>query len=115
MDEIIIEPNYTTSRLDDDDRLDSSFINVIKSYNNCSNIEILSFPYGSDFVINENKEIIRNAVSIKNIAIGLTAFDRNIYYCGNHSRVHNFFKTYYDLNISMYSVCCSEYCDSKRK
>jgi len=116
MDEIIIEPNYTTSRLDDDDRLDSSFINVIKSYNNCSNIEILSFPYGSDFVINENKEIInRNAVSIKNIAIGLTAFDRNIYYCGNHSRVHNFFKTYYDLNISMYGVCCSEYCDSKRK
>ena len=106
---------YTTSRLDDDDELANNFISTLNTYNNVNNIQVISFPLGRDFILDSNLQIIyRKTVFIKNIAIGLTAFNMNIYLCGNHSQIHNKYLTYYNSNIPMYSVCCSEYCDSKR-
>lgn len=112
----IIHDEYTTIRLDDDDDgLNNRFIETLNNYNyNDMKNKILSFPKGKKFKV-DNNIIFGNNIKYLNIALGLTAFNMNIYKCGDHTKINDKYDVIYNNDIEeAYYVCCSEYCDKKK-
>ena len=107
---------YTTIRLDDDDGLNNRFIETLNNYNyNDMKNKILSFLKGKKFKV-DNNIIYGDNINYSNIALGLTAFNMNIYECGHHKKINNKYDVIYNNDIEeAYYICCSEYCDTKRK
>lgn len=103
---------YCTIRLDDDDALNSNFIEKTKKYK--KNESILSFPRGQKITIKNNKIIYGDKTNIKNIALGLCAIGMNIYNCGNHTKVHEKYNVIYDNTPNMYLLYCSKNTDTGR-
>ena len=110
------EPNvssYCTIRLDDDDGLHTSFFQQLqkyKKYNKC----IVSFPMGKRVSIQNGNIKYGSVYKARNIAIGLCAIGMNIYHCGEHTKVHQKYKVFYNNTPRMYLINCSPYCDTKR-
>lgn len=100
----------TTVRLDDDDALAPSFISKLRKYEDQLIYQIISFPNGRKFKGKERKDHVQ-----KNIALGLSRINGNIYRCGNHSKIDQKFNVFYDESPRMYLLCCSDFCDTKRK
>ena len=115
IDKQISHDEYTTIRLDDDDGLNHKFIEILNNYNyNDMKNKILSFPLGKKFKV-DNKIIFGDNTNFKNIALGLTAFNMIIYNCGDHTKINNKYDVIYNNIEEAYYLCCSEYCDTKRK
>lgn len=109
--------NYSTVRLDDDDGLNPYFIEIINDYyTKKSDIKIISFPKGikikkeNNILYAEKKEFY-----YKKIAIGLTMFDDNIYFAGNHVTIDEKYQVFYDEKPDMYLIYSSNICDTQRK
>jgi len=106
--------NYATVRLDDDDGLNTDFCSILLKYKEEKNT-IVSFPYGRSIVLDNNNIVYGSDVFYKNIALGLSAINFNIFRAGNHSLVHQKYKVIYDNSTEMYYLNCGEYCDTQRK
>jgi len=125
---------FTTIRLDDDDGLNKNFIKIINSYDfkeNCG--KIISFPKGIEYTINSTK--LSHHVEDKNFhtppppnilygkqifyplnAMGMCGVGMLIFNCGDHTQVGNKYEVIYNDTLNdAYYMCCSEYCDTKRK
>jgi hypothetical protein len=111
------EKEYATVRLDDDDGLNINFIDKLNLvYKTSKKSEIFSLVNGRKATIEGNKIFISNKKTIyKNIALGLTWFNGNIYSAGMHKTIHERFEVIYDESPGMYLLYSSEFCDSKRK
>lgn len=101
----------TTIRIDDDDGLSHDYLEKLSQYKK----GVVSFPRGVKFKLEDNKIIAGEKVRQKNIALGLARINGNIYACGNHTRVHEKYEVTYDESPDMYLLCCSDFCDTKRK
>jgi hypothetical protein len=106
--------NYTSMRLDDDDGLCSQFLENINKYSDQKN-KIISFPNGIRYTINNNKILFGSKIILPKLALGLTAIGFNIYTAGDHRKVDEKYEVIYDNTNDSYFVCCSEFCDTKRK
>lgn len=105
---------YATCRIDDDDALHRDVVRMVRARNQRDGT-LLSFPWGRRF------EWTGEAVTISpfeycqpNNAQGLTAYGMNVYGCGRHTTVDDFYDVTYDYARGMYLVCCSEYTDTQR-
>ena len=106
---------YATTRLDDDDGLDTQFLQNLNRYGDKQG-SIISYPMGAEFTLASDRDIIKGRqVKLPKIACGLTALGMNIYSCGNHSHVDRAYPVIYDWKPDSYLLCCSDYGDSKRK
>lgn len=106
--------NYSTIRLDDDDGLCSDFLLKLNKYENDTD-KIVSFPYGRNFSLKDDKIVYGQYVSKKNIAIGLAAIGFSIYSAGDHTKINEKYEVIYDDTPNSYFLCCSEFCDTGRK
>jgi hypothetical protein len=106
--------DYVTLRLDDDDGLNRDFLKKLDTYS-VNKGEIVTFPNGRFFTMENNSVILGNQLRRPFVAIGLAAIGFNIYSAGDHNRVGDKYKIIVDESLDYYSVCCSEYCDTKRK
>lgn len=110
-----IEDSYATVRLDDDDGLSSNYVELLQKYKDKKEC-IITFPYGREFKIEENKIIMKdNEHYYPLIALGLCAINMNILSCGQHTMLQQKYKIVTDNTKNMYYLFCSPYCDSKRK
>ena len=107
------EDKYCTARLDDDDGLNKSFVEMLQKYKDKTK-EIISFTEGKLCTVLNSEIIYGKDVSYKKIAAGLCAIDMNIHRCGNHSKIDEKYKVTYDATPNMYVVNCSEFCDGDR-
>jgi hypothetical protein len=114
---ISYEKDFSTVRLDDDDGLNPNFIEKLNDiYNQSDKNEVVSFIKGRKITSkNEKFYIEKEIISAKNIALGLTKFNGNIYSLGNHNKIHIQNKVIYDETPNMYLLYASENCDTKRK
>lgn len=109
------EKNYATVRIDDDDGLSTKYVHLVQQYHQKKG-SIVTFPYGRNFKIENNKIIIKKIEKFyPQIALGLCAINMNIYGCGNHSFLHKKYKIIRNNTKDMYNVFCSPFCDTKRK
>jgi hypothetical protein len=107
--------NYTSMRLDDDDGLCPEFLENINKYSDKKN-RVISFPNGIRYTIDNNSNIIFGSKMNKlKLALGLTAIEFNIFSAGHHRKVDEKYEVIYDNTSGSYFVCCSEFCDTKRK
>jgi hypothetical protein len=109
--------NYTTMRLDDDDGLCKTFLNVINTFASKSKNrgKIISISRGRIYTIRNKKIIYGSEVNIRRIALGLTAIGFNIMNAGNHTKVHHKYKVIYPTMENAYSLFASKQTASKRK
>lgn len=110
--------NYSTTRLDDDDALNINFIKDLNiEYNkSIEKNEIYSLVNGNKITIHNGQLYIdKNKEEFKNIALGLSKFNGNIYSCGNHNKVHEKYKVIYNKRDFSYLLYSSDFCDTKRK
>lgn len=104
---------YTTLRLDDDDGLCPTFLETINRYEGMKG-KILTAPHGVKFQVHENAIVFGNAILQMYAAQGLAAIGFDIFNAGNHTTVQERFDVV-TINDIHYYVCCSEFCDTKRK
>jgi len=109
--------NYTTLRLDDDDGLCKTFLDVINTFasNPKNKGKIISIPRGRIYTIRNNKIIYGSDVNSRRIALGLTAVGFNIMNAGNHTKVHHKYKMIYPRMENAYSLFASNQTATKRK
>jgi hypothetical protein len=106
--------DYVTLRLDDDDGLDCDFLKKLDTYS-LNKGEIVSFPKGRSFTIENNSVIVGDTYTHPLVAIGLAAIGFNVHSAGDHNRVGEKYKVNVDDSNEFYFICGSEYCDTKRK
>ena len=108
------EDGEASARLDDDDALSPDFVARVRAHAGRPGT-MLSFPWGRRYEwVDGAVRMSPRGYFIPNNAQGLTAFGMNVYGCGRHTVVHNFFDVAYDCSPDMYLVCCSEFCDTNR-
>jgi len=106
---------YCTVRLDDDDGLNSAFIEELNKYANEENFTVISFPHGKKFTIKDDEIIYGEKIKWKNIALGLTVIGFDIFDCGVHTTIHTRYKVIYNEKPDMYYLNCNmSFCDSQR-
>ena len=105
--------DFTSLRLDDDDGLCPTFLEKINSYEDQYG-KILTAPHGVKFRVHENTIVFGKVLRELYAAQGLTAIGFDIFEAGNHTTVNERFEiiTVNDIN---YYVCCSDFCDTKRR
>lgn len=106
--------SYATVRLDDDDAIHESYIDLLNIYSNLKG-NVISFPFGKEFSFNNRTLEVGENCRKPNIAIGLAAINFDIYSCGDHSNIAHNYQVIYDLTPGMYMICCSEFSDTGRK
>jgi len=107
--------NYISLRIDDDDGLSPYFLKNLIKYKDKSG-SIISFPNGMKVKIENGKIVFGEKTKSKNIAsAGLAAVNKNIYKCGNHTKVDKKYNVIYDNLENAYIQFCSEFTDTKRK
>lgn len=106
--------NYISMRLDDDDGLCPNFLSTVMKYKDKSK-HIISLPNGINVTLKDNQVIYGSKIINKNIALGLSAVNMNIYNCGAHTMVNNKYPVIYDYLNESYYLFCSNQTDSKRK
>jgi hypothetical protein len=106
--------NYATLRLDDDDGLNKKFLLNLLKYKN-KNGNIISCPNGKKYKIDNNNIILGKNHYEKNIAIGLTAINKNIYDCGSHENINKNYNTIYDDLKDSYLLGTGKSTDTKRE
>jgi hypothetical protein len=107
--------NYTSIRLDDDDGLCPEFLENINKYSDQKN-KIISFPNGIRYTLDSNSNIIFGSkINKQKNAMGLCAVEFNIFSAGNHLKVDKKYEIIYNNTADSYFLCCSEFCDTKRK
>jgi hypothetical protein len=109
--------NYTTIRLDDDDGLCSTFLDVINRFasNPKNRGKFISIPRGRIYTLRNKKIVYGSDVNIRRIALGLTAVGFNIMNTGSHTKVHHKYKVIYPTMENAYSLFASSQTASKRK
>jgi hypothetical protein len=105
---------FCTVRLDDDDGLSKKFIFNLRKYKNNDKF-IVSFPLGRRYKYYRGKFILGETIKQEKIACGLAAFNMNIHKCGNHNKIDKKYKIIYNYTPESFLLCCSKYCDTKRK
>lgn len=109
------EPNYATVRIDDDDGLTPTYVEMVQKYKN-NHGSIVTFPYGIGYKIdNGSITLKKKEINIPHIALGLCAINMNIYKCGDHTKVKNKYPIIYNNTKNVYFLFYSEYCDSGRE
>ena len=106
--------NYATVRLDDDDILCRNFSKILNKYSDQSG-KVISFPNGNEYLIKKGRKKIGKKLNLKNLALGLSGININIYNCGDHSNINTRYKVIYDLTPKVYLLNCSNFCDTKRQ
>jgi len=106
--------NFTTIRLDDDDGLMETYLEKLNLYENEKG-KIVTFPNGIRYKLDDDKIIYGSQICFPNIACGLTAIEFNIFSAGDHSTIHQRFQIIQNKEKNSYYLCCSEYCDTKRR
>jgi len=106
--------NYTTIRLDDDDGISANFLELLNRHSDKKN-KIISFPNGVRYTMQNNNIVFGSKISWPKIALGLTAIGFDIYSAGNHTNVDKKYEIIYDNTENTYCLCCSEFCDTKRR
>jgi hypothetical protein len=111
------EKEYSTVRLDDDDGLNPNFVSKLNEiYEKSNKNEVVSFPMGRVVTLSNNNLLIYNKpLERKNIALGLSKLNGNIYLCGHHTKIHERFNVIYDDYPEMFLLYASKVCDTKRK
>ena len=109
--------NYTTVRLDDDDGLCNTFLDVINGFasNPKNRGKIISIPRGRIYTVRNKKIVYGSEVNIRRIDLGLTAVGFNIMNAGSHTKVHNKYEVIYPTMENAYSLFASNQTASKRK
>jgi len=106
--------SFTTIRLDDDDGLHPKFLETLNQYEKDVG-SIVSMPNGRKYKLEGDRIVFhKDRIHRKHIALGLTAIGFNIFTAGNHTRVHDHHRVLYNSLRDAYSVCASEFCDTKR-
>lgn len=106
--------NYATLRLDDDDGLNKNFLLNLLKYKD-KNGNIISCPNGKKYKIDNNSNIILGENYYqKNIAIGLTAINKNIYDCGSHQDINKDHNVIYDNMVDAYLLGTGNSTDTNR-
>ena len=109
------EKSYATVWLDDDDGLSPNFLMNVNKYENETG-KIVSFPIGIDYTVINNTLLYGKNRDFKNIALGITAIGFNIFMVpGCHTKFNTIREVIYDYTPESYYVCCSEFCNTKRK
>jgi len=104
--------DYSSLRLDDDDGLCPTFLEIINKYEDQKG-KILTAPHGVKFQVHENEIVLGKAIGQMYAAQGLTAIGFDIFNAGNHTTVNERFNIITLTDIHYY-VCCSDFCDTKR-
>lgn len=105
--------DFTSLRLDDDDGLCPTFLESINRYEDQKS-KILTAPHGVKFRVHENAIVFGKALRQMYAAQGLTAIGFDVFEAGNHTTVNERFDIV-TLNEIHYYVCCSDFCDTKRR
>ncbi len=108
------DTNYATVRLDDDDALNANFCNKLLDYKSYDK-QVISFPFGSRVILDNNKICYGTEVFYPKIALGLSAINFNILRAGDHSSIDSRYKVVYNNTKDMYYVNCGQYSESQRK
>jgi hypothetical protein len=108
--------HYTTMRLDDDDGLNTKFLEEINKYATPKNKgAIISIPRGRLYTLRGNKIIYGSRVFSKRIALGLTAVGFNIMDAGIHIHVHKKHKIIYPTMNNAFNLFASKQSLTRRK
>lgn len=109
--------HYTTMRLDDDDGLNTKFLEEINKYASKPSAKgtIISIPRGRLYTLRGNKIIYGSRVFSKRIALGLTAVGFNIMDAGIHIHVHKKHNVIYPTMNNAFSLFASKQSLTKRK
>ena len=107
---------YATARLDDDDALSAEFVGAVSQYAG-SPFEMLSFANGRSCTYDPKHRqiVVKGRWHEPYNAFGLVAFNRNVYTCGNHTKVAKKYKCHVDSRANMYIVACDKHCDTHRR
>ena len=105
---------YTTLNIDDDDGLAPGFLLRLNSYMSQTG-KVITFPRGTLYTIENGNLVFGGKHVYRNINLGLTAIEFNVFKAGNHYTVDERYEVIVDDTPDMYWVCCSEVCDTKRK
>lgn len=107
--------NYSTIRLDDDDGISYNFLELVNKYSD-QKYKIISFPNGIRYTIDKyNNIVFGSKINFPKIALGLTAIGFDIYMVGSHMNIDKKYEIIYNNTENIYCLCCSEFCDTKRK
>lgn len=105
--------SFATVRIDDDDGLNTSFIEKLQQYS--KNVgSIVSFTEGTLIKYAKGRIIMGEKVSEKNIALGMAGIGIKIYNLGQHTTINNRYKVIYDSTPDMFYLNCSPYTDTNR-
>ena len=107
--------NYISVRLDDDDGLAPFFLSKLTKYYDNNN-HVISFPYGRKVTL-KNRKIIKSKdiMDYKNIGLGLSAVNKNIYKLGKHTNVDKKNNIIYNVSKDSYELYCSKNTDTRRE
>jgi hypothetical protein len=107
------ESPFATVRLDDDDGLNSRFIERLERY--AANAgSIVSFTDGRLVKLDKDRVIVGEKTSERNNAQGLAGIELRIYGCGRHSDIQTRYNVIYDSTPDMYLLGCSTFTDTGR-
>ena len=109
--------HHCTVRLDDDDALCKNFVEMLNTkYSNYFDTHLISFPNGIKFNFENNQIKLGYKMRQKNIGLGFTGINCNVYGLGDHDKIHKKYEILYDDTPDVYLCCCNTtFCDSKRK
>ena len=108
------DKEYATVRLDDDDGLNTHFIERLQRYSEEKG-KIISFTHGKLVTVNNRGSILLGKdMRKKMVSQGMSGIGMNIYHCGNHVNVDKRYPVIYDSMNMAYFMGCSNYCDTGR-
>ena len=107
-------PSYATVRLDDDDGLHKSYVNVLQKYRNNHGC-VISFPLGRTMGLIKHNIIMGAACNHEMIALGLAGVQMDIYSTGDHMNIINKYPVIRNNTPNMYYYFQNAWTDSKMK
>lgn len=107
------EDSFATVRLDDDDGLNTCFVEKLQQYS--KNVgSIVCFTEGTLVKYVKGRMVIGEKVSEKNNAQGLAGIGVKIYSTGRHSDIDTRYNVIEDHTPDMFLMTCSPFTDTKR-